>query len=300
MQIGGVIQAILAGIFMGTMGLFSRKTGFPAEMITFFRLIIGSFFVMLLLLLTGRVRQLRIWPGWAVLFNGLMLAGFIIFYVQAMFLTTMANSIMIVYLAPLAASVFAHYAFGERLNVMSTALICTALFGFAMMMEFKIDISGDARHLAGLGFAGLAMLCYAAFILINRRIDPKIPVYTRTYYQMLTGALCMLPFFVTSMPPITPVNWLWLLGAGFFPGFLGILFAVMALEKLPAATFGTLAYFEPICVVILGWLVFNENLSIMQLSGCLLIIISGAVKGYLASQQPSSKPSANAAEPSSC
>lgn len=299
MQITGVIQAILAGIFMGTMGLFSRKTGFPAEMITFFRLLIGSCFVALLLFATGRARELRIWPGWPVLINGLMLAGFIIFYVQAMFLTTMANSIMVVYLAPLAASIFAHFFMNERLTLVSSGLICTALFGFAMMMEFKIDFSGEGNHLLGLGFASLAMFCYAAFILINRRISPAVPVYTRTYYQMLTGALCMIPFFITKMPPISGPDWLWLLGAGLFPGFFGILFAVLAIDKLPAATFGTLAYFEPICVVILGWFVFGEILSTLQLAGCALIIISGAVKGYLTSQRPANSRGAMA-EPTSC
>lgn len=44
-----------------------------------------------------------------MIFNGALLAGFIIFYVQAMNLTSMANAIMLVYLAPVAASIFAHF-----------------------------------------------------------------------------------------------------------------------------------------------------------------------------------------------
>jgi threonine/homoserine efflux transporter RhtA len=62
-----------------------------------------------------------------------------------------------------------------------------------------------------------------------------------------------------------------------------ILFAVIALEKLPAATFGTLAYFEPICVVIFGWMIFGETLNSLQLAGCLYTITSGAVIGHLTS-----------------
>jgi drug/metabolite transporter (DMT)-like permease len=90
----------------------------------------------------------------------------------------------------------------------------------------------------------------------------------------------MVPFFLTDLPPVKGSDIIWIIGAGFIPGFLGILFAVMALEKLPAATFGTLAYFEPIFVVILGWAVFDETLNALQLAGCLLIIGSGVVKGY--------------------
>jgi drug/metabolite transporter (DMT)-like permease len=44
---------------------------------------------------------------------------------------------------------------------------------------------------------------------------------------------------------------------------------------LPAATFGTLAYCEPIAVIAFGWTLFDESLSLMQIGGCLLIIASG-------------------------
>lgn len=281
MNIGGIVTAILAGLFMGTMGVFSRKIGLSAEVITFFRLLLGAGFLTILLIFTGRTRYLWCRPSWPVLVNGLMLAGFIIFYVQAMYLTTMANAIMIVYLAPLAASIYAHFFLGEKLNLISGVLICAALFGFAMMMEFKIDFSSGSNHTLGIGFAALSLCCYAIFILINRTISAAVHVYTRTFYQLLVGALCMIPLFINDFPEITGTTWLWLAGAGFFPGFLGILFAVIALDRLPAATFGTLAYFEPICVVILGWMVFGETLNSLQMTGCLLIIISGIVKGYL-------------------
>lgn len=285
MNISGIVTAILAALFMGTMGVFSRKTGLDAEVITFYRLLFGAGFLTILMLVTRRIRLLWCWPTWSVLINGVMLSGFIIFYIQAMYLTTMANAIMVLYLAPLVAAVFAHFFLGEKLNLISTLLILAALFGFAMMMEFKIDFSSGRNHILGLGFAALSLCCYSAFILINRTISSDIHVYTRTFYQLLTGAVCMIPFLVSDYPEITGTNWLWLLGTGFFPGFLGILFAVIALEKLPAATFGTLAYFEPIFVVILGWAIFGETLNTLQSSGCLLILLSGAAKGYLTATQ---------------
>lgn len=281
MNFAGILAAILAALFMGTIGVFSRKTGLNAEVITFFRLFFGAGFLVILLVITRRLRLLLTWPTWPVIINGIMLAGFIIFYIQAMNLTTMANAIMVLYLAPLIAAVFAHFFLGERLNAPSVTLICTALFGFAMMMEFRIDFSSGTNHILGLGFAGLSLACYSSFILINRTISSTIHVYTRTFYQLVTGALCMVPMLVGDSPEITAINWLWLVGAGFFPGFLGILLAVVALEKLPAATFGTLAYFEPIFVVFLGWVLFAEHLNTLQLTGCLAILASGAVKGYL-------------------
>ncbi|MDP3479418.1 MAG: DMT family transporter [Desulfoprunum sp.] len=281
MNLTGIIAAILSALLMGTIGVFSKITGLPAETITFFRLMLGACFMLLFLFATRQTGCLKKWPTWPVLINGGMLAGFIIFYVQAMNLTTMANAIMLVYLAPLTASIFAHFFLGERLNRASILLIGAALFGFAMMMEFKIDFSTGSNHFAGICLALVAMLCYAGFILINRVIKGHVHVFTRTFYQLLTGAVIMLPFVLASRPVISTENWFWLMGTGLFPGFLAILFAVIALSTLPAATFGTLAYFEPIAVILFGWLIFSEALSPLQIAGCTLILSSGIVKAWL-------------------
>ncbi len=275
MDLTGILTALLSALFMGTVGVFARMTGLGAEVITFSRLLLGAGFMLLLLLATGQLRRLACWPTWPVLINGVMLAGFIIFYVQSLAYTTLANAIMLVYLAPPIASVYAHFVLGERLTRLSVALIGLALFGFAMMLECKLDLAGGGRHLLGLGFGILSMLCYAAFILINRVIDERIHVYTRTLYQLLTGALVMLPLFVLRRPDLPMQTWPWLAAIGLVPGFLATLCAVIALSRLPAATFGTLAYFEPIAVIVFGWVLFDELLSPLQLGGCLLIVGSG-------------------------
>ncbi len=275
MDLTGILTAILSALFMGTVGVFAKITGLGAEVITFFRLGLGAVFMLLFLLATGQGHRVLNRPSWPVVLNGTMLAGFIIFYVQAMTYTTMANAIMLVYLAPLTASVYAHCFLGERLTRTSAAHIILALFGFAMMMEFHLDLTDGSRHLRGIGLGLVSMACYAAFILINRVIDASIHVYTRTFYQLLTGALMMLPLCLWQWPHLPPGVWPWLTGVGLIPGFLAILCAVIALSRLPAATFGTLAYCEPVAVIALGWGLFHESLSWLQIGGCLLIITSG-------------------------
>ena len=42
MDTTGIALAILSALFMGTIGVFSRITGLPAETITFFRLLLGA------------------------------------------------------------------------------------------------------------------------------------------------------------------------------------------------------------------------------------------------------------------
>jgi len=74
--------------------------------------------------------------------------------------------------------------------------------------------------------------------------------------------------------------------AAVLPGFLAIMLAVVALKALPAATYGTLAYLEPITVIILGWLLFDQSLNLLQMSGGGLIIVSGVVQAALSQREP--------------
>lgn len=285
MDIAAVIFALLSAVLMGTIGVFSKLTGLPAEIITFFRLILGAGFMIIFLAIIGKAYLIKQWPSVPVLINGILLAGFIIFYVQAMNNTSMANAIMLVYLAPLAASIIAHFFLGERLTITALGLIFLAMFGFAMMMEFKIDINSGSREFIGICYGLLALASYAGFILVNRIIRPEIHVYTRTFWQLFAGGCVMIPFVLFSIDEVNIIDVPWLLGVGFFPGFLAILFAVIALSRLPVAIFGTLAYTEAVAVVIFGWTIFNETLNPLQISGCSLIILSSVLKTVITSRQ---------------
>lgn len=280
-----ILAAVFSAVFMGTIGAISVYAGVSAETVTFYRLFIGAVLMGCFLLLTGQKDKVFTWPGIKVLVTGAFLAGFVVFYVMAMNYTSMANAVMLVYLAPVTAATVAHFFMGERLSGTSTGLIGVALFGFAMMMEFNVNFSGRKEETVGLFYALCAMLCYAAFILTNRLIHERVHVLTRGGFQMLAGALCMLPFMLQQGDSIDVEQWGWLIAAGVVPGFLAIMFAVVALKALPAATFGTLAYLEPITVVALGWVLFDQSLNTLQLSGSALIIASGVTQAVLSQRR---------------
>ena len=238
--------------------------------------------MLLFLLLQGRLSLLNQNPTAPVIINGFFLAGFIILYVQAMNYTTMANAIMVVYFAPLFSAVIAHFFMKEKLRLFSVVLIVMAILGFAMMLEFKLNIQGDKGRTVGMALALLAMICYSGFILINRKIT--VHVFTSTFYQLLVGGAIIAPLLVINHTSIS-IHQLSLLAAvGFFPGFLGILLAVLALRNLNTASFGTLAYFEPVSVVLFGWVIFDEKLSLLQIAGCCVILSCGIIKVIMDTQ----------------
>ncbi|AKV96713.1 MULTISPECIES: DMT family transporter [Marinobacter] len=276
-----LLSAAFSAVFMGTIGAISVYAGVGAETVTFYRLFIGAVLVAVYLLATRQHSKIFMWPGMKVLVTGAFLAGFVMFYILAMDYTSMANAVMVLYLAPVTASVAAHFFLGERLTSASVGLVGFALLGFAMMMEFNFNLSGRAEEAIGLAYAFCAMLCYSAFMLTNRSMDDRVHVFSRSGYQMLAGALCMLPLVLLESEVISGAQWGWLIAAGILPGFLAILLAVIALRSLPAATFGTLAYLEPITVVALAWILFDQGLNSLQLAGCALIILAGIAQALL-------------------
>ncbi len=84
----------------------------------------------------------------------------------------------------------------------------------------------------------------------------------------------MLPF-LTGMNMPTTDDVLWIALAGIFPGFIAIYCAIIALQHLPTRVYATLAYLEPVTVILAGWWLFNESLTSLQLGGVLLIILTG-------------------------
>ncbi len=283
----GIFAAIFAALAMATLGIFSRKIPLDAELVIFFRLFFGGFFLLLLLCIQQKQRLLVAKPHWATVCSGALLATFGICYFKAMSMTTLVNAVVILYMAPITASIFAHFFMGERLRPANIFLIGLALFGFAALMEFTFNFSGEDQQ--GLLFAIGSMAAYAAFICCNRVIPSTESIYAKSFYQLLVGTLCTAPLSfaggVGILAKLSGETWLWLLAVGFFPGFLGTFLAVWALTRLPAVTFGTFSYLEPIFVILFGWLLFQEHPGTLQLIGCSLIIISGILTGIITARQ---------------
>ncbi|CAM4097147.1 DMT family transporter [Shewanella aquimarina] len=272
-----IIMALGSAVLMGTIGALARTANLDASIITFYRLLIGAACLITYMLLTGKTQQILHRPSKLHQVNGAMLAGFMVFYVQAIGYINMANAVMLIYLAPLVSAVGAHFLFQERLKRQDLLAIGIALVGVVAILPSLESLSGSTAELKGYGFALLALASYSGFMLINRRPASASP-YQSTLIQLSFGALCLLPFAIHQAVIPSLTQWFWLALIGVFPGFLAILLAVKALRVLPAATFGTLAYIEPVTVVIIGWSLFAEHLTPSQLMGCSLIICAGLIQ----------------------
>lgn len=279
-----IVLALLSAVSMASSGVIARFSAIAPAELTFYRLFIGALLLLVLLLVSGRLAQLKNRPDRRMLLNGALLAAFMLAFLQAIQFISLANAIMLVYLAPALSAVVAHFYFAERLDLPAVSLIVLSLFGFAMLQEFRLDLVLDASQLPGLLFGLLSLLTYSGFLLANRHSGRSSSPLQRAFYQLLIGACCVLPF-LSDLPVPSGEQWLWAGLAGLFPGCLAIYFAIQALEHLPTRVFGTLAYIEPVAVILAGWLFFAEPLSLLQISGVACILLAGFMQSNQVKQQ---------------
>lgn len=281
-MIRAYVAAIGAAVAMAQSGVISRLSGLAAAELTFYRLFIGALCLALFVASRRQLWQLKIAPDRHTLGNGVMLACFMLAFLQAIQTLSLANAILLVYLAPPLSAIIAHFYLHEPLDRWSLALVAGSFFGFAMLQEFKVDqLSGEQwpGFLAGL----LSLITYTGFLLLNRHSRGGYELQ-RTFYQLLIGALCVLPF-LDAFPLPTLQQWPYAIAAGLIPGFLAIYLAIKALNQLPTRVFGTLAYVEPVTVIVLGYCLFSETLTMLQLGGVACILACGMAQAWHHSQQ---------------
>lgn len=271
-------MAALAAAMMGTIGVIARYSAVDPASLTFYRLGLGALILALYLALTGQLRLVAGKPPALVLLNGVLLASFILCFLSAIQTISLTLAILLVYLAPALSAIIAHFLFAERLTSRTLLLIVLAFFGFAMLQEFKIDSRIEQQQ--GLWYALSSLLTYTAFILLNKKVPDTVPLYHKSFYQLLVGSLCVLPLMLDQSWPEDD-QWVWLIVAGIFPGFLALIFALQAIQHLPTRVFGTLAYLEPVVVIITAWLLFAEPMSSIQWLGALLILASGVAQSWV-------------------
>ena len=269
----GFVSAIIAVIIMGCFGVFVRNVSVDEGLITLARFSLGFLFLALYLLLSKKWRTFKVKISWSLFLSGIFLALCILFYSKAIKMTTLANAAFLLYLAPLIASILAYFLLKEKISVFKAVLILLSFIGSLFLLEFSFSFGGTAS--SGQLFALASALCYALFIIANRMISYTISSYSRTFYQLLFGSLVLLPFAGRIDLTSHYHDLYWLLAIGFFQGYIALSLMIFSLRYLHAYEYATVSYIEPLVAALAGYLIYKESLSLLQITGCSLILVCG-------------------------
>ncbi len=213
---------------------------------------------------------------WAVMFTAFMLA---------ITLTTVANVLVTMAIAPLLTALVARVALGHRLAARTWAAIVVAGIGIAWM--YAREVSGsDPRHLLGTAVALAVPVAAAAnWVLIqHNRGARQRDMLPAVLIGALLSALATLPLALPFAASARDLALLALLGTVQLA--IPCLLAVTAARSLSAPEISLLALLEVVFGVAWAWLGANEAPSVHVLGGGLLVLAALAGNEVLALVRP--------------
>ena len=280
------------------------------------RMSMGVLFFVVIMFATGKVetfKKLKLTP--AIALGGLMIGMSLACYVTSTLLTTISNAVLFIYIGPVVCVVLARIFRKEPMSALQwvclVAVFIGMLFGNNLMgfnesgffVDFNLVPSTPEFPQKGLGDAfGLASgFFYGASMFFNGyRKDADTTargVWNFIFAVLGAGVITVVLNSLGANPGMenwalnihfTAFNWIGALLLWVICGPVALGFLLVAGRNLPAADYGTIAYWEVPVAIFVGLVVFGEALTVNTILGVILIIGGGAIpsiKGMLSARK---------------
>ena len=280
------------------------------------RMSMGVLFFVVIMFATGKVetfKKLKLTP--AIALGGLMIGMSLACYVTSTLLTTISNAVLFIYIGPVVCVVLARICRKEPMSALQwvclVAVFIGMLFGNNLMgfnesgffVDFNLVPSTPEFPQKGLGDAfGLASgFFYGASMFFNGyRKDADTTargVWNFIFAVLGAGVITVVLNSLGANPGMenwalnihfTAFNWIGALLLWVICGPVALGFLLVAGRNLPAADYGTIAYWEVPVAIFVGLVVFGEALTVNTILGGILIIGGGAIpsiKGMLSARK---------------
>lgn len=280
------------------------------------RMSMGVLFFVVIMFATGKVetfKKLKLTP--AIALGGLMIGMSLACYVTSTLLTTISNAVLFIYIGPVVCVVLARIFRKEPMSALQwvclVAVFIGMLFGNNLMgfneSGFFVDLNlvpstpefpqkglGDAFGLASGFFYGASMF----FNGYRKDADTTARgVWNFIFAVLGAGVITVVLNSLGANPGMenwalnihfTAFNWIGALLLWVICGPVALGFLLVAGRNLPAADYGTIAYWEVPVAIFVGLVVFGEALTVNTILGGILIIGGGAIpsiKGMLSARK---------------
>ena len=282
------------------------------------RMGMGVLFFVILMVVTHKVKtfkELKLTP--AIALGGLMIGMSLACYVTSTLLTTVANAVMFIYTGPvicvLAARIFRKEPMSGLQWICLAVVFIGMMFGEGLLgfgvagQPFGIDFNlvpateefpqkgiGDAFGLASGLFYGLSMF----FNGYRKDADTTARGVWNFIFAVIGAATITIILNALGSNPgmenwalnvhFTTFNWIGAVLLWIICGPIALGFLLVAGRNLPAADYGTIAYWEVPVALFVGLVVYGEALTINTMLGVILIVAGGAipsVKGMVAGRK---------------
>ncbi len=189
-------------------------------------------------------------------------------------LTTVSKATFLSNLAPVVVIIFAFFILKEKFSKFFLVALVFSLGGMTLLL-------GESFHFNKKEFLGdilgvLTAVWYGCYIVSISQLRRK---YNSTSVMFISGIFTAIILLIVSfnfeqqLIPQTLISIVSIFLLGFICQFMGQSFITYSLAFLPASSSSLTLLIQPIAATILGYLFFQEKLTIVQFLGSILILI---------------------------
>ncbi|MBP3628290.1 DMT family transporter [Anaerotignum sp.] len=279
------ILVLIAGVSWGLIGVFTKAIdalGFTEMQMLFVKGVLATA-VLLVITFFKDKSQLKL-KNWKDIryFVGTGIISFTFFswaYMKAVNLTSLGVAAVLLYTAPTFVMLFSILLFGEKM---------TKTKGIVLLMTFVgcILVTGLLEGGAAFTWQGIAIglasgVGYALYSIFGTyAIRAGYGSLTISFYTFLMATITM-TFLVEPIAVVSQINEMgqWPLAVSFalLTTVVPYLSYTKGLSGLPASKASVTATIEPVVAAILGIVVFHEGVSMLKLTGIVLVLSSVVV-----------------------
>lgn len=269
---------LLGAAFIACAPILVRVSDIGPVATAFYRLLLSLPVLWLWMILDKKDNETKRQPSSLSDYARLVLAG--IFFTGdlalwhwSITLTSIAKSTLLVNLAPVFVAAGAYFFFGERFTRTFLLGMACALLGIFILLGDSLTINRSQLFGDLLGIC--AAVFYGGYILMVGRLRADFSASSVMLWSGLVTTIFLIPVVILSGETFIVLSikgWVILVALALISHVAGQGLITYALAHLPSTFGGVALLSQPVLAALLAWVLFQESMNLIQLSGCLIVL----------------------------
>ena len=274
----GIIQIVLSGLmfsFIGLVGKIAFERGILSMELLGYRFVFSVAILFIYMMLFNRGLLKTSFKN-ILLFGALGIGGYSMMAIMFFFaLESISSSltVLLLYTYPIIVALIGHFFLKERISKQKAIYFVLALIGLVMLVFGEVEV----RQMQGLVFGLLSAVFYSLYIVLSKVYIKETPAFTAIFYVQLASAILAVGLSFTSFDRYFSVikDSYGLILFFALVSTLGAMVLFMAgLKKIKSWEASILSLAEPLFGVLLSVFFLGDQLSLLKVSGGILVLIS--------------------------
>lgn len=285
------IKVLIAMLLWGSLGVFVKNISLDSVEIAFFRGIIGSVFLGIVLLIrmqnnkkleeNNKLEDENKKPGKKsiiiLIISGMAIGFNWVFLFNSYNYITVANATIVYYLAPVIVIFVSPIFLKEKLTLKKVLAVICAMIGLVLIVRTGSS-NGNVNLTQGIINAFAAACLYASVIILNKFIK-NVDDYTKTFIQLFMASMVLLPWVIYRNNIIfdSPKSIILIAILGIAHTGIAYCLYFSAMKELKAQSIAILGYLDPVSSVVFSIFLLKEPFFVYQLIGGVIILLSAII-----------------------